>query len=135
MTQLIIDTDTGGGNITLPESINNGYSVAREPLYVDVEMYSGRLTREMRGYVWRVSYQYGYFDETTKNALIAACEKGITQPIKCSFLQQGAQSPYTLTEGWFLVTSFKRPRFMWGRGNTPIWADFRVELREVTPHD
>ena len=133
MTQLILDMDDA--NITLPESIKNGYSVASEPLYVDIEMYSGRITRELRGFVWRVKYQYGYFDDAAKNALITVCEKGMKQPIRCSFLEQGAEAPYALSEGTLLVTAFTRPRFMWGRDNTPIWADFELELREVDPHD
>lgn len=130
MTQLILDLDDA--NLALPESINDGYTVTREPLYVDVEMYSGRLTRELRGFVWRVSYQHGYFNEATKNALLAVCEKGIREPIRCSFLTQESA---TLAEGVFLITKFTRPRFMWGRDNTPIWADFSLEMREVSPSD
>lgn len=132
MTQLVLDMDFA--NIELPESLRDGYSVTREPLYVDIEMYSGRLTRELRGYVWKIKYQYGYFDELEKNRLIATCEKGIIKPLRCAFLKQEADGD-ALTEGTFLVTSFKRPRFMWGRGGVPVWADFELELREVDPHE
>lgn len=130
MTQLILDLDDV--NLELPESINDGYTVTREPLYVDVEMYSGRLTRELRGFVWRVSYQHGYFNERDKNALIEACEKGIREPIRCAFLIQETQ---TMPERMFLITKFTRPRFMWGRNDEPIWADFSLEMREVSPSD
>ena len=83
MTQLILDT--AGYNIVLPESLKNGYRVNLQPLSVDVEMVTGRMVRELRGNVWVISYQYGYFDDTTKNNLIAACKKGRMQPVTCGF--------------------------------------------------
>ena len=142
MTQLILDTT--GYNIVLPESIKDGYYADKQPLSVDVEMVTGRLVRELRGNVWVVRYQYGYFDDTTKNNLIAACEKGRKQAITCSFLPP--TSAEALTTANFLVTSFSYPKFMWSRkviqaGETttnvpvPVWGDFSLELREVKPSD
>lgn len=145
MTQLILDTD--GYNIVLPESIQGGYTVERKPLSVDVEMISGRMVRELRGNVWVISYQYGYFNDDMKEKVIAACEKGKRNPIVCGFLPPD-QVDLMLYSSFF-VTDFKRPKFMWSRNvskptedpnimvttPTPVWADFSVTLREVRPSD
>ena len=125
MTQLIID------GVQLPESMNDGYSAQKEQLGSDVVMISGRMVREVRGNVWRIKYQYGYFTDEMKNTVIAACEKGLREPISCGFLPQ--ESAQALTYSDFLVTNFTRPRFFWSRDGAPMWGDFNVELREVKP--
>lgn len=132
MTQLILD------GVVLPESKKGGYIAEKVPLSVDVEMITGRIVREMRGSVWRLEYQYGYFDDDTKNMVIAACERGLARPIQCGFLPQ--ESSGELLHRNFFVTSFSRPVFMWSSQNrdgkpVPLWADFKVELREVSPSD
>lgn len=127
MTQLILD------GIALPESVKGGYAAVKEPLSRNVEMVSGRMVREMRGNVWRISYQYGYFSDELKNQILAACERGKKQPITCGFLPQ--ESPGELTYSEFFVTSVTRPKFMWSANSKPMWGDFSVELREVRPHD
>lgn len=132
MTQLILN------DIVLPESVKGGYKVELIPLSVDVEMVTGRLIRELRGNVWQISYQYGYFDDETKNKVIEACELGRSVPISCGFLTQ--ESANELKYSNFFVTSFTRPKFMWSRnkpevGAVPLWGDFRIELREVSPSD
>lgn len=140
MTQLILDA--AGLAVQLPESKDGGYTAQKNTLSVDVQMISGRTVRERRGSVWVISYQYGFFDTEMKNKVIAACEKGQTGAITCGFLPQDADDG-TLTYRDFFVTSFTRPKFMWSRAETqdgkevsvPLWADFSVELREVTPHD
>ena len=86
MTELILDAN--GMAVVLPESRDGGYNVQNIPLSVDVQMISGRTARELRGNVWQVSYQYGYFDAEMKNKVIAACEKGTREPIICGFLPQ-----------------------------------------------
>lgn len=148
MTQLILDTT--GYNIQLPESQNGGYVVDYQPLSVDVEMITGRVVRELRGSVWVVSYQYGYFDDATKNSVIAAVEKGRRQAIKCGFLPPDSTGAFKYSD--FIVTSFTYPKFMWSRKvmgkviddegqeidgyvPTPMWGDFSVTLREVKPSD
>ena len=139
MTQLILDTDQY--NVSLPESRKQGYQAYREDLGTEVVMVSGRLTREIRGSVWRVTYQYGYFDDETKNAVIAACEKGRKQSITCGFLPPNSTGALTYSK--FIVTSFDYPKFMWSRlvageeSSTPVpmWGDFSLELREVSPSD
>ena len=131
MTQLILDTTEY--NVTLPESRKGGYTIETQPLSVDVEMVSGRMIRELRGNVWVIKYQYGYFDNEMKNKVLSACEKGKRTAIHCGFLPQESEQELTYSD--FLVTSFTRPKFMWSRSGNPLWADFQVELREVRPHD
>lgn len=132
MTQLIID------GVVLPESQKGGYTVEKVPLSVDVQMVTGRMVRELRGNVWTITYQYGFFDDEMKNKVIAACEKGRNIPILCGFLPQ--ESAEELTYSNFFVTKFNRPKFMWSKKKTtgevvPLWADFSFELREVAPSD
>ena len=136
--QLILDV--GGEAIELPESRKGGYNAYREELSQQIQMISGRLVKEVRGTVWRVAYQYGYFDDATAQKIIAACEKGRKIPIICSFLPQDSEDMLTSS---FFVISFTRPKFMWSRiaeengeeKTVPMWADFSVELREVKPSD
>lgn len=135
MTQLILDAAESA--VTLPESKKGGYRAWEDSLSQDVTMVSGRLVREIRGNIWRVSYQYGFFDDELKKKVIAACEKGRGQPIQCGFLTPDSNG--VLTHSMFFVTSITYPKFMWSRnaegGPVALWADFSVELREVTPHD
>ena len=144
MTQLIID------GVVLPESRKGGYTANYQALAEDVEMITGRMVRELRGSVWVITYQYGYFDDTLKNQVIAACEKGKRQSIECGFLTPDSTGELQYSN--FIVTSFAYPKFMWSRlidgqveneeGEmedglvpTPMWGDFQVELREVEPSD
>lgn len=136
MVQLVID------GIELPESQKGGYYPKEEPASVDVTMISGRTVRELRGNVWVISYQYGYFDDEMKNKVIEACKKGQSQSIRCGFLPPTSSGALSYSD--FLVTSFTYPKFMWSRvaknqsgeyAAVPMWADFTVELREVKPHD
>ncbi len=128
MIQLILD------GIEMPESRNGGYTASKTPLSVDVEMISGRLVRELRGTVWTISYQYGYFTPDTMHRIISACEKGRREAITCGFLIQESEEE-ALTYSEFLVVNFKRPQFMWSKDGKPLWADFSMELREVNPSD
>ena len=85
MTQLILDTT--GYNLVLPESVKGGYVVEEQALSVDVEMITGRIVRQLRGNAWHITYQYGLFDDDTKNKLISVCRKGKGQAITCGFLR------------------------------------------------
>lgn len=139
MTQLILDTE--GYNISLPESQRGGYTVELRPLSVDVEMVTGRMVRELRGNIWYIAYQYGFFTDAEKNKLISTCRKGQRQSVRCGFLPPDSVEALAYSD--FLVTSFTYPKFMWSRmagsgGNTspvPVWGDFALELREVRPSD
>lgn len=135
MVQLIID------GVEMPESQHGGYQVGKTELSVDIVMISGRLTREVRGNVWQIEYQYGWFDDTMMAAVLAACEKGLREPITVGFLPPGSAGE-ELTYSEFLVTDLKRPTFYWSRitDDTPevpiasgVWGDFSVTLREVSP--
>lgn len=126
MTQLILDV--GGENMTLPESIKGGYNASLVPLNVDVEMISGRLTRELRGHVWEISYQYGYFNDSDKEKLLGILDGA--QTVVCGFLKPHDSE---LSYSEFLVTGINYPRFMWSREGDALWGDFSFTLREVKP--
>lgn len=130
MTQLILDV--AGMGVALPESIKGGYTAFEEDLTVEVEMISGRLVKELRGKIWRVNYQYGFFNDADRARVVSACRSGRNSPIICTFLQPETENTITST---FFVTAFTEPKFMWSADGKPMWADFSVSLREVRPHD
>lgn len=127
MTQLIID------GISLPESVKGGYTADEQPLSRSIEMVSGRTVKEVRGNVWVISYQFGYFDDELKNNVLAVLKKGEKEPIACGFLPQESSEELSYSE--FFVVSYTRPKFMWSHEGKPLWGDYRIELREVRPHD
>ena len=131
MTQLILDTT--GYKVQLPESQKGGYTADEQPLSRSIEMISGRTVKEVRGNVWVISYQFGYFDGDMKNNVLAALKKGEKEPITCGFLPQESSEELSYSE--FFVTSYTRPKFMWSNNGKPLWGDYRIELREVKPHD
>lgn len=135
MTQLVLDTDEMG--VVLPECQNGLYRPVRSPLNEDVEMVSGRMVRELRGNVWVIEYQYGYFDDEAKKKVIAACEKGKRESISCGFITP--ESGNELQYSRFFVTKFDYPKFFWSRNENgapiPLWGDFSLTLREVKPSD
>lgn len=128
MTQLILDV--GGYDIEFPESIKGGYTVTKELLATTVQMISGRTVRELRGDVWIVRYQYGFFKQEELTNLLAACDKGMREPIMCSFIPQ--ESAEEMETEAFWVDSYERPKFMWSKEGLPLWADFSIVLRGVT---
>lgn len=131
MTQIILDTT--GYNVQLPESQKGGYTADEQLLSRSIEMISGRTVKEVRGNVWVISYQFGYFDGEMKNNVLAALKKGEKEPITCGFLPQESSEGLSYSE--FFVTSYTRPKFMWSNNGKPLWGDYRIELREVKPHD
>lgn len=122
MTQLILN------GISLPES-KRRYRAYRDELSVSVEMINGRLVKELRGEIWRIEYQYGWFSDADKSALMAALELGRRQPIECTFITPHGTT-YTSN---FWVESIEAPTFYWSSSGDPIWADFAFTLREVEP--
>lgn len=135
MTQLIIDVD--GEAIQMPESIKTRYQAWEEDESVQLTMIAANMVVELRGTVWRISYQYGYFNDEMKDRVIRACRKGMREPILCSFLPPEGEE---LLVGEFFVTTFNSPKFYWTYDDEtgkekPIWGDFSMELREVEPHD
>lgn len=126
MTQLVINGHA------MPESQNGGYRAWEEDLSVEAVMISGRMVKEISGTVWRVSYQYGFFNDEQREQVIADCRKGRREPIVCSILPPEGGDMIVSS---FWVTSFTEPKFMWSSDGKPMWADFSFELREVNPHD
>lgn len=130
MTQIVIET------IGLPESKRGGYRAWREDLGKSIEMISGRQVRESRGTVWRIAYQYGFFNDEDKQKILAVLEGGRKKPISVAFLPPDSNE---LGVSSFFVESLNYPKFMWSRdvgGNpVPMWADLSFELREVKPSD
>lgn len=130
MTQIVIET------IGLPESKKGGYRAWREDLGKSIEMISGRQVREIRGTVWRIAYQYGFFNDEDKQKILTVLENGRKKPISVAFLPPDSNE---LKVSSFFVDSLNYPKFMWSRdveGNpAPMWADLSFELREVKPSD
>lgn len=129
MIQMILDV--GGQALALPESRNGGYTVDEQPLMQDIEMISGRTTREYRGVVWVASHQYGYLNDADKNRFLAAVKAGLRGSILCSILPQDGGE---LVTSRFIVTEYRRPKFMWSNEGKPLWGDYYVAIREVSPH-
>ena len=137
MTQLILDI--GGESLVMPESQKNGYIVHEEPLVQSIDMISGRRIREYRGMVWAVTYQYGYLSDEDRVKFLNICRKGTTSTIDCNILIPTTDEMVTST---FMVTSYREPKFAWGRiimedgqaKTVPLWGDYSIELREVKPH-
>lgn len=132
MTQLILD------GIQLPESKDGGYTATPVELGTMVQMISGRIVKEVRGNAWSVSYQYGYFDDDMRQKVLAACNKGSRQPIKCGILLPDSVDG-KLYYSDFFVTVTAQPRFRWSKKQqgklVPLWANYEIQLREVKPHD
>ena len=137
MTQLILDV--GGESLVMPESQKNGYIVHEEPLVQSIDMISGRRIREYRGMVWTVMYQYGYLSDADRIKFLNICRKGTVSTIDCNILIPSTDEMVTST---FMVTSYREPKFAWGRiimedgqaKTVPLWGDYYIELREVKPH-
>ena len=70
MTQLILDS--GGASVALPETRRESYVVDEEPLSRNLVMIAGNMVKELRGDVWVIDYQYGYFNDTDKDRVISA---------------------------------------------------------------
>lgn len=136
MTQIILDVT--GSAIYLPES--RGYRAWKEDGGAEVEMISRRLVRELRGNVWRVTYQHGWFNDATRPLVLDCCVRGKKHPIDCAILPPDSNEMITSS---FFVVDYTSPTFYWSRVVTedgeektvPMWANFAIELREVRAHD
>ena len=137
MTQLILDI--GGESLVMPESQKNGNTVHEELLAQSIDMISGRRVREYRGMVWTVAYQYGYLSDEDRIKFLNICRKGTISTIDCNILIPSTDEMVTST---CMVTSYREPKFAWGRiimedgqaKTVPLWGDYSIELREVKPH-
>lgn len=129
MTQLILSA--GEETFSFPESQKDGYAAWEEDLTEELVMISGRMVKELRGVVWRIRYQYGWFNDEERKKVIALCRAGKRTPLTVTFLPPDGDE---LITGTFWVTAAAEPKFMWSRDGKPLWGDFSVELREVYPH-
>ena len=123
MIQLIID------GITLPEVSQNRYSSAPKKLGQNVEMISGRLVQEVRGYVQVIRAQYSYIDKDLWTSLSQVLRSKESFPV-VYLPDDGAE----MKTGTFVVTSLTDPTFSFSAGGVPYWTGLAFTLREVKPH-
>ena len=130
--QLVITPPGGGADIVLPEAEKGKFSCWPDLLSETVEMISGRMVREIRGTVWRVSADYSdyCFTQTFWSGLSATLRSG--QPFTATVLPDDAA---TAVSSSFLVESLTPPSFQFGRDGVPYWSGLQLSLREVRPHD
>lgn len=124
MTQLIVN------GITLPQTSHDKYSCYPEVLEAQIEMISGRIVKEVRGHVWRISWRYDYMGDALMRPLLATLRSG--GAVEVSFLPDtGAE----LLTGRFIVESLKNPTFAFAKNGKAYWHNIEFTLREVEPHD
>lgn len=124
MTQLIIN------NITLPQASHDKYTCHPEELESQIEMISGRITREVRGHVWVIEWEYDYMGDALMRPLLAALRS--RKSLEVSFLPDDSSD---LLTSRFIVTSMKNPTFAFAKGGKAYWHNIEFKLREVEPHD
>lgn len=123
MIQLIID------GITLPEISKNRYSSAPKKLGQSIEMISGRLIQEVRGYVQVIQAQYSYIDKDLWVNLAPVLRSKKSFPVV--YLPDDAAEMKT---GTFVVTSLTDPTFSFSADGVAYWTGLGFTLREVKPH-
>lgn len=123
MIQLIIE------DIAMPEVSKNRYRCAPQELSQSIEMISGRMVKEVRGYVQVIQAQYSYIDKTTWERLapVLRSKKSFT----VAYLPDDGTD---LVTGTFLVTSITDPTFSFSANGIPYWTGLAFSLREVKPH-
>lgn len=123
MIQLIID------EIAMPEVSKNRYRCAPQELSQSIEMISGRMVKEVRGYVQVIQAQYSYIDKTTWERLapVLRSKKSFT----VAYLPDDGTE---LVTGTFLVSSITDPTFSFSANGVPYWTGLGFTLREVKPH-
>lgn len=123
MTQLIIDS------IALPEVSKNRYRCAPQELSQNLEMISGRVVKEVRGYVQVIQVQYSYLDKDLWSSLAPVLRSGRSFPV--AYLPDDGTD---LVSGTFIVTSMTDPTFSFSANGVPYWTGLSFSLREVKPH-
>lgn len=123
-TQLIID------GVVFPTSTRDRYAAWEGILKQQVEMISTRVTEEVRGKVWRISYAR----EAMTDAEYAAC-MAVLQQIgskTVTFLPNTGAAE--LQSSTFLVESISYPTLAFYDNGVPKWRNLSFTLREVKPH-
>lgn len=123
MTQLIID------NIVLPQTSNDRYQCYPVELSETVEMISGRIVKEVRGWSRVIEYSYDCLDPATWRTLAAALRAGTALAV--DYLPDTAAGT-ALQSGTFIVTNLQNPTFAFSDGGLPVWRNIAFSLREVT---
>ena len=126
MTQLIVN------NVVLPQTSNDRYQCYSSELGETVEMISGRIVKEVRGWARIIEYSYDYLEPDTWRALAAALRSG--GALHVDYLPDTADST-GLQTGTFVVTSLQNPTFAFSDGGRAIWHNISFKLREVEPSD
>lgn len=124
MIQLIVN------GIYLPETSKDKYQCYPGELSVNVEMISGRMVREVRGHVQKITWSYDYMGNTLWRQLAAVLRGNTAFPV--SYLPDDSDAMAT---GTFLVDSITQPTFAFSKGGVGLWHNVGFTLREVTPHD
>lgn len=75
MTQLIID------GVTLPKSSNDNYRCYPSELATTLDMISGRRTKEVRGFVWKIEWGYDQLDDAVWRQLEKTLRGGGSFPV------------------------------------------------------
>ena len=103
MTQLVIN------GTTYPETSHDKYHVWIEDLGQMLRMAAGNLTFEKRGQVYKISYEYDYFDEFHMNKCLSDLRSG--NEIDVGFLLPDG----TMSSGLFRCVSFPAPKFAFSK--------------------
>lgn len=124
MTQLIVN------GIYLPESTKDKYQCWSEELSVNVEMISGRMVREIRGHVQKITWSYDYMGNDLWRRLYAVLRGGAAFPVV--YLPDDGDSMRSST---FLTESITQPTYAFSHSGVGLWHNVGFTLREVRPHD
>ena len=123
MTQLIIS-----GNY-MPEIEKNRYSCSMDLLGDTVTMISGRIVREIRGSVCRISASYQYIDTNLLRNVLGVFRSG--KSFVVTYLPDDSDEMQT---GMFMVETLTNPTFSFSAAGAAYWTGLAFTLREVTPH-
>lgn len=123
MIQLIIN------NITMPEISKNRYRCAPQELGQSIEMISGRLVKEVRGYVQVIQAQYSYIEKDLWYRIAPVLRSKGSFPVL--YLPDDGTN---MMSGTFVVSSITDPTFAFSSNGVPYWTGLAFTLREVKPH-
>lgn len=123
MTQIIL------GGIPLPEASFDKYSCWEEELAVQIEMISGRMVTEVRGWIWKATWSYDSLDNETTRRVLAVLRSG--KSIQAAVLPDNSDE---MVVSLFLVERLTPPSYLCEDGGRPSWHGLGFTLREVEPH-
>lgn len=124
MTQLILNN-----SIYLPETSQDKYRCYPSSLSTRLEMISGRMVEEVRGWVQMIEYEYDYMGNDLMRQVLSVLRSGTSFPV--AYLPDGGDSLIVST---FLTEDFPTPTFAFSKAGKPYWHNVQFTLREVRPH-